>query len=223
MVIWAHPQSFQLPKTFSKILYLSLHLSKDLWGCFLHTIFLLNHSFQVFLPDFLQLKSFSPLSTSYSLEIFWKHNIPVFLQEVVGPRFTWTSSNHVLCHVSQTAGKNGWSSTRWHGLSFFLKPQKPLGTAFWDQGLGGEIETIHPGSLWGSKPRRPLLLLIFLFTFASILCVCTAQEQTMVKHSWKNSSIISPPTWVRKMGQAAGKRQVAPAWLFLASQKCLWV
>lgn len=83
----------------------------------------LNHSFQMFLPDFLPLNSFIPLSRS-----FLGNCIPVFSQEVVGPRFTWTSSNHVVLHISQRSGRCGGSSTRWHGLSFFLEPQKPLGT-----------------------------------------------------------------------------------------------
>lgn len=50
-----------LLKIFCKILYLSFHLSKDLWSYFLHIIFLLNHSFQIFLPDLLHLNSFIPL------------------------------------------------------------------------------------------------------------------------------------------------------------------
>lgn len=114
---------FNCPKPFFKILNLSLHLIKDLWGSFLHTVFLLNHSFQVFLPDFLHLHSiYSP-----QYIIFSRNCIPVFPQEVVGPKFTWTSSNHVLLHVSQRAVKSGASSTICHGPSFSLKASEAPG------------------------------------------------------------------------------------------------
>lgn len=59
-------------------------------------IFLLNHSFQIFLPDFLLLNSFIPLTMSYPLET-------AFLCFF---RSGSTFRTHVLLHVSEMNWKN---------------------------------------------------------------------------------------------------------------------
>lgn len=139
------------------------------------------------------------------------------------PRFTWTSSNHVLLHVSQRAGKSGGSSTRWHGLSSFLKPQKPLGTPSWDQGLGKERDWDYPPKNSMGKQVQKTTSVIYLHVHFCFHTVCVHSSGTSYGQELLEAQLhLIISTWGSQRGQAAGKKQVVPAWIFLASWKCLW-
>lgn len=192
MAIWTHPWSFQLPKTFFKILYLSLHLNKDLWGCFLHTIFFIKSQFPSIFQYFVWLSALKLIYSPHYI-ILSGNCIPVFPQEVVQgslghPATMFSSMLHKDLEKMEGVPLDGMvSPSSWNFRIPWVHPLEPR-----DQEKR-EIEYIHLGSIRGSKPRRLLLLFIFMFTFLSILCVCIDQEQTMVKNSWKHSSILSSP------------------------------
>lgn len=136
----------------------------------------------------------------------------MFPQEVVGPKLTWASSNHVLLHVSQRAGKSG---GRWHGLSFFLKLQKPLGSSLLRPGTRRR-ESLRLSTQEVYAEASPEDHFCYLSSCSLLFPYCVyAQLRNKLWSSILGSTAAS--YHLHKRGQAAEKSQVAPAWLFLAS------